>query len=149
MSLEEYCPIGSKEVNYVIKCSSNATKIQKVFRGWRGRKEASLSRVELENQLRSQFFNRCAASIQKVWKGHKTRLKYNFYERKLFLLQIQQQNISLRLHGQELADKEWQIHKVPIPVVQFAGVFLCLFRRCMSGKLNRSSKPRLRSCTTC
>ncbi|KAH9248727.1 hypothetical protein BASA81_013617 [Batrachochytrium salamandrivorans] len=52
-----------------------ALRIQRVFRGYRGRLRAATIAVELNRQRRMKFYNHTATKIQKIWRGWLSRMR--------------------------------------------------------------------------
>lgn len=65
------------------------TMIQRNVKGWSGRRKAKLRRLAVERQRNRVFFDYCATTIQKRFRGHWSRVyRHGYYARKAYLEDI-------------------------------------------------------------
>lgn len=78
---------------YLKHINESAIIIQRVFRGYRGRKHYRSVLKARVAEMRLNFFYNQATIIQKIWRGYFSR-KYifNYYKRKAYLIAIQHKN---------------------------------------------------------
>ncbi|GFO48297.1 spermatogenesis-associated protein 17-like [Plakobranchus ocellatus] len=93
---------ASRVRSYIKYTNECATKVQKAWRGFLGRR---FFRILLKNTvfiMKLNHYNRMACKVQKVWRGYYVRkYVFNYYSRKRYLEALQVKNQSIR---NELAD---------------------------------------------
>ncbi|KAL2913652.1 hypothetical protein HK105_206812 [Polyrhizophydium stewartii] len=77
-------------------------RIQRVFRGYRGRKRAAKIAIQLGHERRMRFYNSMATKIQKVWRGWLSRKhRFDFYARKRYIAQMDEMRRTLQMREAE------------------------------------------------
>ncbi|RNA00649.1 Spermatogenesis-associated 17 [Brachionus plicatilis] len=84
---------GLKVRTYMKHLNKNATVIQKIWRGYQGRRKYRIQLEERVRQMRLEFYHEKAILIQKIWRGYYSRkYVFNYYKRKAYLKAIEQKN---------------------------------------------------------
>lgn len=84
-------------------------RLQTYFRGWVGRLEATAKRIERDAALRRAYFDLCATTIQRHWRGHYSRTNiHDFHARKAYLAAVLRK-------GHEIREESLRISKVSSP----------------------------------
>jgi hypothetical protein len=66
-------------------------RIQRVYRGYAGRKQFTKLLIKLNKDIRMDYYNSQATLIQKVWRGyHSRRTIFDYYGRKKYLVEVGQ-----------------------------------------------------------
>ena len=74
-----------------------AGALQKEWRGWLGRRRFETHRADADAKLREVYFKGAATEIQRVYRGHLSRLhKHSFYARKAYLEAVAERSSALR-----------------------------------------------------
>eukprot|EP00697_Spironema_sp_BW2_P010239 gnl/Spiro4/2538_TR1223_c0_g1_i1.p1 gnl/Spiro4/2538_TR1223_c0_g1~~gnl/Spiro4/2538_TR1223_c0_g1_i1.p1 ORF type:complete len:351 (+),score=99.60 gnl/Spiro4/2538_TR1223_c0_g1_i1:140-1192(+) len=90
-----------------------AKNIQRVFRGYLGRKRFIQEWLNRQREDRARFFDAMAIIIQRVWRGYRSRKHiHDFYLRKRFLADVVAKNAELaRMSEQEALRQAAQLAK--------------------------------------
>ncbi|XP_014673746.1 PREDICTED: spermatogenesis-associated protein 17-like [Priapulus caudatus] len=87
---------------YLRYLNDSAVHIQKIWRGYVGRKMYRQHLAHLVANMKQEYYNSMAFKIQKIWRGYYTR-KYifNFYQRRKYLDNLQIKNEVIRNYLEE------------------------------------------------
>ncbi|KAJ3290732.1 spermatogenesis-associated protein 17 [Rhizoclosmatium sp. JEL0117] len=89
-----------------------ALKIQRVFRGYKGRERAKAERARINHEALLAFWNKMTVKIQKIWKGYWSRkAKFDYYARKKYLADVVVKMEELRIKVSEHAKEQEIIAK--------------------------------------
>ncbi|KXS19576.1 hypothetical protein M427DRAFT_132065 [Gonapodya prolifera JEL478] len=77
--------------------SLNATVVQRIYRGYVGRKTYLKLLQDREDSMTMTFRNKMATRIQRVWRGYSSRKNvFSYYARKAYILQVQRKTEEVR-----------------------------------------------------
>ena len=80
-------------------------RLQTFFRGWVGRNEATAKRRDRDRELRKAYFDLCATTIQRHWRGHYSRINiHDFQARKAYLQAVVEKGKQVREESTLLAE---------------------------------------------
>jgi len=83
-----------------------SVRLQRAFRGWVGRREAAARREEQDRALRRAYFDLCAATIQRHWRGHYSRSSiHDFRARREYLTAVLDKGERVRAESHRAAQE--------------------------------------------